>query len=149
MARENPVPAARTERLVIEEVGDETLVYDLDRHAAHTLNRPAALVWKACDGKKTLAELAEAVPGELSPADRRGATRLALDQLSKAHLLAAPVVLRAETISQSRRALLLKIGIAASVALIPLVTSVGVPPAYAQQSPSTVLLLDGSGFAEE
>ena len=57
-------------------------------------------------------------------------------------MLSAPVAFDQEVVSESRRALILKIGVAASVALIPLVTSIGVPHASAQQSPAVPLLDD-------
>lgn len=47
-------PIARTDELVIEELGDELLVYDLIRDEAHSLGAAAARVWKACDGRTTL-----------------------------------------------------------------------------------------------
>jgi hypothetical protein len=51
-----PLPFARTHQLIVQEVPDEVLVYDLDRHKAHCLNRTSAIVWKHCDGKTTVAE---------------------------------------------------------------------------------------------
>lgn len=47
-------PIARTDELVIEELGDELLVYDLIRDEAHSLGAVAARVWNACDGRTTL-----------------------------------------------------------------------------------------------
>jgi len=44
--------------LVIQELPDEFLVYDLDRHTAHYLNKTSPVIWKHCDGKRTVAELA-------------------------------------------------------------------------------------------
>jgi hypothetical protein len=43
-------PLARAEDLIIQEVEDEVLVYDLRIARAHCLSASAALVWKACDG---------------------------------------------------------------------------------------------------
>src|SRR5207302_9341317 len=37
-------PTAREEALVVEDLADETLVYDLDRDKAHSLNATAAAV---------------------------------------------------------------------------------------------------------
>jgi hypothetical protein len=132
MNHPNSVPAARREHLVIEKTGDETLIYDLDRHDAHSLNQVAALVWHECDGTKSIAQLAALLPGELPTAEKEAAVCAALDQLAKAHLLTAP--LTEPALSASRRDLLLKIGIGA-IATIPLVVSINVPSAYAQGSP--------------
>jgi hypothetical protein len=40
------MPRARRDELVVEELDDETLVYDLERHKARCLNHTAALVWR-------------------------------------------------------------------------------------------------------
>ena len=48
------LPRARHDRLVVEQIGDEILIYDTVNNCAHTLNRTAALVWKLCDGKRTV-----------------------------------------------------------------------------------------------
>jgi hypothetical protein len=45
------LPHARSEGLVIRELPEETLVYDLKRHRAHCLNPTAARVWSYCDGQ--------------------------------------------------------------------------------------------------
>ena len=46
-------PLARSEGLVVEEVGDELLVADPLSSRAHSLNAFAARVWQACDGETT------------------------------------------------------------------------------------------------
>ncbi len=50
------MPRARQDELVVEELSDETLVYDLKRHKANCLNRTAALVWQDCDGQTSVAQ---------------------------------------------------------------------------------------------
>jgi len=54
-------PKGRSEGVIESELPDELLVYDLERHRADALNRTAAPVWKACDGRRTVGEIAEAV----------------------------------------------------------------------------------------
>jgi hypothetical protein len=82
-------------------------------------------------------ELAQLLPAEMPPADREAAVRLALDELAGAQLLSGPWLP-----SPSRRAWVLQAGLAASVALAPLVTSIAVRPAEAQLS------VDGTGDAD-
>ena len=77
----NPMPKAKTERLIVREIDGETLVYDRSRDAASCLNEFAARVWRECDGETSVAEIAAAL-GE----DER-AVWLALHQLTKAQLL--------------------------------------------------------------
>ena len=50
------MPRARQDELVVEELSDETLVYDLKRHKANCLNRTAALVWQDCDGQTSVSQ---------------------------------------------------------------------------------------------
>lgn len=52
------LPHARLDGLVITEVDNETLVYDMERDKAHCLNQTAALIWRRCDGKTTVREMA-------------------------------------------------------------------------------------------
>src|SRR5262249_13807665 len=59
------LPNARTEMLTTQELADEVLVYDMQRHRAHSLNRTAALVWRHCDGNTPVAEIAQRVQQEL------------------------------------------------------------------------------------
>ncbi len=77
----------RTQGLLIEEMADETVVYDTARHEVHCLNRAATLVWNHCDGETSPAEMAAILREELGlPAD--GAlVRLILEQLGELHLL--------------------------------------------------------------
>jgi hypothetical protein len=49
----------RKQGLVIKELPDEVLVYDLDRNKAHCLNHSAAEVWERCDGRTTAASISE------------------------------------------------------------------------------------------
>jgi hypothetical protein len=82
-------PQARLEKLAVREVAGQTLIYDLRHNQAHCLNRIAALVWKHCDGTKSVAELADLLPGEMDPRYAEAVVRLALEQLARRQLLQA------------------------------------------------------------
>ena len=56
----NPMPKAKTERLIVREIDSETLVYDRGRNAASCLNESAARVWRECDGETSVDEIADA-----------------------------------------------------------------------------------------
>jgi hypothetical protein len=77
-------PVARTEDLLIEEVGGELLVFDLQRDTAHALNEPATKVWRLCDGSRTMPELAR------DSGLTEDAIRLAIVELEEKSLLATP-----------------------------------------------------------
>lgn len=59
-------PIARQTDLVIKHLEDEILVYDLTTDRAHCLNATAALVWKHCDGRRSLAQLGALLARELA-----------------------------------------------------------------------------------
>jgi len=116
-------PRARTNRLVTRELGDELLVYDLERHKAYCLNPVAMQVFRHCDGETTIPDMALRIGGALGmPVDEQ-AVRLGLVRLEKAHLLDGPVGL---TLHSSRREMLRTLGRAA-VVVVPLVTAITVP----------------------
>jgi hypothetical protein len=81
------LPLARTDQLVVQELPDEVLVYDLERHKAHCLNKTSALVWKRCDGRTTVAEMTRRLGRELDAPVDDDVVWLALGQLRKFHLL--------------------------------------------------------------
>ena len=58
-------PLARTDGLLTESLHGELLVYDLKGDIAVHLNRTAAIVWRACDGHRTVADLVALVEREL------------------------------------------------------------------------------------
>jgi len=62
---ENPHAAlARDEELVVQELSDEVLIYDLRQHKAHCLNQTAAFVWNHCDGETSADEIANLMEKE-------------------------------------------------------------------------------------
>ena len=96
MASRTPLmPLARKEGLIVEEIDGETLVYDLTRHTAHCLNRTAALVWKCCDGRTTVARTVSVIERECKSAIGESAVWMALDRLARAQLLMAIVEMAA------------------------------------------------------
>jgi hypothetical protein len=125
------LPRRREDKLLIRTLSDETLVYDLKRDQAHCLNRTAATVWQCCDGRTTIAELAEKLRSQCNLAADETAVWLALRQLQKACLLCEPVRPPAEQIRTSRRDLIRKLGAAAAV---PIVMTILAPTARAQAS---------------
>jgi hypothetical protein len=122
------LPRMRQERLIIDELPDEVLVYDLERHKAHCLNQAAALVWKHCDGRTAPRVIARRLESELDQFFSEDLVWLALRQLNKIHLLEEPVGLPAQLVGMSRREMVRAMGIAAAVSL-PLITSIISPTA--------------------
>lgn len=119
-------PQARSNGLIVEELTDEVLVYDLDRNLAHCLNHSAASVWKLCDGKSSPDKIASRLDLELEPAAAQEVVWTAIDQLSRAGLLDKKV--KRPTGAMSRRDVIKKVAVAAAIGL-PVVTSIVAPKA--------------------
>jgi hypothetical protein len=130
--RTKTVPSARKDGLVVQELPDEVLVYDSERHKAHCLNPTAALVWKHCDGRRSVAEMARLLEKSLGTgAVSEDVVRFALNQLERDHLLEEKLMWPTGAKPISRRELVRRLGIGAAVA-IPLITSILAPSvAYA------------------
>ena len=129
------MPRARQDELVVEELQDETLVYDLERHKARCLNRTAALVWRHCDGKTSVAEVTALLEEELATPTDEAVVWMALDRLSGAHLLSEPVTLPADRAQYSRREMLRSLRRVAGISLLlPVIESIVSPLAAAQAS---------------
>jgi hypothetical protein len=118
-------PQARDEGIIVRELPDETLVYDLERHKAHCLNRTAATVWRLCDGTKDEATLAALVGRELGARASEDLVRLALDELGRARLLREKMP-RSSGPRVSRRRVIERLGQAIA---LPLIVSIVSPTA--------------------
>ena len=120
-------PAAREDGLLVEHVGDELVVYDVDRKEAHALSPTAAAVFTHADGRTSVDDLRAAVSEHTgAPVDLADIWD-ALVQLEERHLLDVPKG------GISRRDLIRRSAVVA--ASVPLVTSVMLPSgAYAAAS---------------
>ena len=124
---QNQAALARQADLVVQELPDEVMVYDLKRHKAHCLNKTAAFIWHHCDGQTTAAEMARLLGQEAgSPVDEE-VVWYALDKLGKADLLEGKLQLPVKD-GLSRRRMMRRLGVGAMVAL-PLVVSLVAPMA--------------------
>jgi hypothetical protein len=73
--------------MLVEELPDELLLFDRPRNRAHCLNRAAAFVWRRCDGRRTVRELARLMSEEFAEPIGEDTVEAALGQLARAHLL--------------------------------------------------------------
>ena len=112
-------PAAREEGLLVEEVGDEKVVYDVETKEAHALSVLAAAVFAGSDGRRTLDDLATFAAERTGEPVSEDQVWDALIQLEERNLLKPP------TGGMSRRGFAIKTaGVAMSV---PLITSLAMP----------------------
>ena len=131
MAAQNP--KARSVDLIVQEVDDEVLVYDVDSANAHCLSADAAAVWRAADGQKSEAMIAD----ELD-LDSEVVTR-ALAELEEKELLEAPAIVHANGNGDSNGATRREFGLKAAkiggaVAAGPMIYSIVAPTALATVS---------------
>ena len=124
-------PRARTQGLIVQELPDETLIYDRERDQAHCLNQTAALVWKYSDGKNSVSNIASKLGSDLNTHIDEKIVWYALSQLRQDHLIDETFAPPAMLAGMTRRELVRALGVAAIVA-VPLVTSIVAPtPAQA------------------
>jgi hypothetical protein len=126
------LPLARTEKLIIKELDDEVLVYDLVSDKAHCLNHTAALVWKNCDGKKSVPQINAAIATEAEAPVDQNVVWLALEQLEKFKLLSATPPPPAIFAGMNRRQVMRGIGLAAIA--LPAIVSIVAPTAVSAAS---------------
>ena len=139
----NDGPLARRDGLVVKTVGDEVLVYDLERARAHSLDALAAAIWRQCDGRRPVAALAAAVRAETGVPVTAAAVEYGLAALGRARLLAGERPVPGPT----RRQVLARIGTAAA---IPLVLSITAPTAaQAQSGPLTPTCIPEGGACSQ
>ena len=99
-------PIARTKGLVIEELEDEILIYDTERHKAHCLNSTAAWTWELCDGRRSVEEIERTLALGLPFEATREVVWSFLAKLDRLHLLEEGSLPLERHEIQSRRELL-------------------------------------------
>lgn len=137
-------PHARKEGLLVQELEDELLVYDLERSVGHCLNPVTALVWQHADGKTGVPEMAALLRDELGMEPDERLVWVALDCLGEAHLLRDEVVVPPEAEGVSRRDLLRRVAVSGGVAAaasFALMSVVAPKPAQAQPAPAQPSML--------
>lgn len=130
---------ARKDNLLVQNLDEEVVVYDQDTDQVHRLNGAAAVVWRSCDGKTTVADMAATLASETELPEDETIIHHALKQFDKAGLLLEGVPALHDIERISRRRLIAKLSVGAGIAvLLPLVSSMVAPsPVYAQSTTTT------------
>ena len=126
-------PFSRKDNLVIQELDKEVLIYDLSGNKAYCLNQTSALVWQACDGKKSVAEISNFVSKELNSPANEDLVWFAIEQLKKEKLIDNAEDLPNHFAGMSRREAVKKVGLGSLIAL-PIVASLIAPLAIQAQT---------------
>jgi hypothetical protein len=124
------LPVAREDELLVQEVGDETVVYDGKTKEAHCLSPLADVVFVNSDGRTTIKQLASLAAERLGEPVDEARVLDALAQLEERNLLERSA---AQTGRSRREVLGQGAKLSAAAAAMPLITSIVVPtPASAQ-----------------
>lgn len=124
MMKNSQLPVARKQGLVVQEMPEEVLIYDLDTNKAHCLNNTAAFVWKSCDGNNSISDIAKMFETEVGKNVPEDLIWLALEQLNDKNLLHGESAVLSK--GNTRREVIKKIGLTSMIAL-PIVASLAAP----------------------
>jgi hypothetical protein len=126
-------PKTRQSNLVVQDIENELLIYDLQINKAFCLNQTSAMVWQLCDGKNSVADIAELLSRKLKMDVSQEFVWLALDGLKKDNLLEKSNEFEINFSGLTRREVVKKVGLASLVTL-PVIASVIAPSALMAQS---------------
>jgi hypothetical protein len=126
-------PLARRADIVMQEIGNEILIFDLKINKAFSLNKTSALVWQNCHGELTLAQIAEKISPRFNSPVNEELVWLALEKLSKENLIENEIEVARCYQGISRREIIRKVGLT-TLAAWPMVSSLVVPEAIHAQS---------------
>ena len=70
----NTTKPVRTPGIIVQDVGDETLLYSAEGKAIHVLNPTARCIWELCDGEHSTADLVQALRASFSIGAERDVT---------------------------------------------------------------------------
>lgn len=124
MSTPTPRPA---DELLVQEVEDELVIYDLTAEKGHSLNPTAAYIFQQIDGQTSPADLAVQVEDRFEIDRSAELVEMTLARLQKANLVEGVV---ASSASVSRREMLQLAGKAGmAMALLPVISSIVAPTA--------------------
>jgi Coenzyme PQQ synthesis protein D (PqqD) len=133
-------PLARTDGLLTEDVDGEVLVFDEAHEIACRLNDSAALVWRHCDGKRTIADLVAVLTSEFGDVADEDMVMIALDNLVEHELIESGYEPRDPSATKySRRNFIRRIGTAA-------VAATSAPIVYSMLVPAPSAAASGGGY---
>jgi hypothetical protein len=120
------IPLARSDGLLMEQVGDETVIFDTESKEAHCLSPLAAAVYAECDGRSSPERISELAASRLGEPVSVEHVEAALAQLEERGLLVGPPG------GMTRRGMVRRTAAAtAALSAAPLITSI-VTPAFGQ-----------------
>lgn len=119
------LPKSKDEDIIVQNAGNELLVYDLKTNKVFNLNETARIVFEACDGHTSFDEL------KRKHRFTDDIIYFALDELKHENLITAEY--KSALAGTSRREVIKKIGLATMIVL-PIIVGVTAPSAVQAQS---------------
>ena len=130
-------PIAISSDIVVQEAGEELLVYKLSTHQAMSLNSTLSAIWQLCDGTRNIADLKNSTAKILKDSISEKVIVLAIDELKQHKLITFNETNFISNLSQvNRREMIKNIGLTTVVA-IPIITSLVAPRASQAASGNT------------
>ena len=126
-------PKSRSQNLVLQEIDNEIMIYDLNSDKVYGLNETSASIWGMCDGKRTIAEISDQMSEKLQMPVSEDYVWLALHDLQKQNLLVDGFEIENKFAGMSRRQVIRKIGFS-SMAALPVIYSLVAPTAVTAAS---------------
>lgn len=133
MPTNNSYPQGRTSDIVVQQLEDEVMIYDLSDNKAFCLNKTSAVIWQACNGQRSIAEIAEVSGKILNSLVAEELVWLALEKLKKDNLLEKDTYIEESYNGLSRREVIRKFGFSSMIAL-PIISSLVAPTASSAAS---------------
>jgi hypothetical protein len=129
-------PQAKMDNLVVQDLSNEVLIYNLENNKAYSLNETTTLVWQNCDGTKDISAIAKTLEVKLKQNVPDELIWLALDSLKSENLVSFENATPSLLSGFNRREAIKRVGFA-TLAALPLLTSVMAPTAAHAQSGAT------------
>ncbi|MCB1023717.1 MAG: hypothetical protein KDB79_04975 [Acidobacteria bacterium] len=129
----NSKPISRKTNIVVQDLENEVLIYDLNINKAYCLNQTAGLVFQFCDGTNTVSEISGLMSSKMKKPVSDEFVWLALTELKKDDLLENAAKIKDHFSGISRREAVRRVGLASLVAL-PVISSLIAPNAAMAQS---------------
>ena len=130
-AAQDSRPQAVFNDLVTQELGKETLIYNLKTNQAFCLNDTTAEVWRAYDGQRSVTEISQLLSRQQRTDFTEDIVWLALEQLAKNNMLVESGQLALEMQGLSRRTMLKRAAFATVIALPSIAALVAPTAAHA------------------
>lgn len=122
----SPLPLARQADSIVQEMDGELVIYHANTAQASVLNQTAAVIWKLCDGKTSVREIAQRAAQQLNAPVDEAFVQYTLAQLSKKNLLEASVTMPLNFKGMTRRDFLRSGALGAAV-ILPVVVTMTAP----------------------